>query len=75
MASASEYRELDDEELGTRLTEARQELFNLRFQLVTGQLDNYARVGHVRREIARLSTVRRERELAAAYPAEEQGNG
>ena len=46
---AAELRELDDDELETRLAEAKQELFNLRFQHVTGQLDNYARLGQVRR--------------------------
>ena len=49
MAKASELRELDDDQLVTRLDEAKQELFNLRFQLVTGQLDNTARMGQVKR--------------------------
>jgi large subunit ribosomal protein L29 len=54
-----------------RLSEARRELFNLRFQLATGQLDNSARLGEVRREIARLVTFLREREIAAHEAAEE----
>lgn len=66
MARASELRELDDTELLTRLEEAREELFNLRFQHATGQLDNTARLAQVRRDIARLGTVVREREIEAA---------
>ena len=66
MGKADELRELHDPELTVRLDEAKQELFNLRFQLVTGQLDNPARIGEVRRDIARIKTVIREREIAAA---------
>ncbi len=66
MTKAAELRELNDDELETRLAEASQELFNLRFQHVTGQLDNYARIGQVRRELARITTLLREREIAAA---------
>ncbi|NNN03734.1 MAG: 50S ribosomal protein L29 [Acidimicrobiaceae bacterium] len=62
----SELRELPDHELLERLGESRRELFNLRFQLATGQLENSARLGQVRREIARLSTLVREREISAA---------
>ena len=58
--------EIDDDGLLQRLAEAKQELFNLRFQLVTGQLDNPARIGEVRRDIARIKTIIREREIAAA---------
>jgi large subunit ribosomal protein L29 len=61
---ARELRDLVDDELLTRLGEAKQELFNLRFQHVTGQLDNYARLSQVRRDIARAETVLRERELS-----------
>jgi len=67
----AELRLLGDNEMVERLTEARRELFNLRFQLATGQLDNSARLGMVRRDIARLSTFLREREIAAAEAAEE----
>ena len=74
MAKPSELRELDDDELDNRLREAREELFNLRFQHVTGQLDNYARLGQVKRDIARMSTLLREREIAA-YEAQEAANG
>ncbi len=66
MAKPAELREMDEDELNTRLAEAKQELFNLRFQHVTGQLDNYARLGQVRRDVARIATVLREREIAAA---------
>lgn len=62
----AEMRLLSDAELVGRLGEARRELFNLRFQLATGQLENSARLGEVRRDIARLSTFVREREIAAA---------
>jgi large subunit ribosomal protein L29 len=67
---AAELRELNDDELETRLAEANQELFNLRFQHVTGQLDNYARIGQVRKELARITTLLREREIAAAEAEE-----
>jgi large subunit ribosomal protein L29 len=71
MASpTAELRDMPDDELATRLAEARQELFNLRFQHVTGQLDNYARLGQLRKEIARLETILRENEIAAAEAAE-----
>ena len=63
MPGAAEIRELDDEELVNKLLEARKELFNLRFQAATGRLDNNARVTQVRRDIARLLTVQRAREL------------
>jgi large subunit ribosomal protein L29 len=64
MASASEIRDLNTAELVDRLAETREELFNLRFQNATGQLDNYRRLGVLRREVARINTVLRERELA-----------
>jgi len=73
MASSSrvtELREMSDDELVTRLSEARQELFNLRFQHVTGQLDNYARLGQVKKDVARMQTLLREREIAMAEAAE-----
>ncbi|MBV8979378.1 MAG: 50S ribosomal protein L29 [Acidimicrobiia bacterium] len=59
-----------DEELLNRLAEAKQELFNLRFQHVTGQLDNYARLPQVKREVARINTILREREIEAAEAME-----
>lgn len=60
---AHELRELNAEELKTRLTEAKEELFNLRFQAATGQLTNNRRLRTVKRDIARIYTVIREREL------------
>jgi large subunit ribosomal protein L29 len=66
MATATELRELDIEELESRLSESKRELFNLRFQVVTGQLDNVSRIGHVRRDVARIKTILREQEIAAA---------
>ncbi|HEX5594934.1 MAG TPA: 50S ribosomal protein L29 [Micromonosporaceae bacterium] len=61
--TAPELRELSDEELVTKLREAKAELFNLRVQAATGQLDNNRRLQVVRREIARVYTIMREREL------------
>jgi large subunit ribosomal protein L29 len=75
MAKPAELREMDEDELSNRLAEAKQELFNLRFQHVTGQLDNYARLGQVRRDVARIATVLREREIAAAEAEAEAGLG
>jgi len=70
MSKATELRDADESELETRLAEAKQELFNLRFQIVTGQLDNSARLRDVRRDIARILTVLREKEIEAAEAAE-----
>ena len=67
---AEELRAMDDGELEGRLAEARQELFNLRFQIVTGQLDNNARIGQVKRDVARIQTLLREREIAEAESLE-----
>lgn len=64
-----EIRELSDEQLTTKLDEARAELFNLRFQMATSQLDNTARVSTVKRDIARIQTEMRAREIAAAKAA------
>jgi large subunit ribosomal protein L29 len=61
--SAAELRELAHEELVLRLRESKEELFNLRFQMATGQLDNNRRLRTVRHDIARIYTVMREREL------------
>jgi large subunit ribosomal protein L29 len=69
---AAELRELNDTELEHRLGEAKEELFNLRFQNATGQLDNIARIPHVRREVARIETLLREREIVAAEQLEAQ---
>ena len=61
---ASEIRELTDDELDRKLDESRQELFNLRFQHATGALENTTRMGHVKKDIARLLTLQRERDAA-----------
>jgi large subunit ribosomal protein L29 len=59
----TELRELADDELLTKLKESKEELFNLRFQAATGQLENHGRLRAVRKDIARLYTIMREREL------------
>jgi large subunit ribosomal protein L29 len=64
LTRTSELRDLTDDELDHRLIERRQELFNLRFQSVTGALENTARLKLAKREIARILTVRTEREAA-----------
>ena len=61
--SASELVELNDAELANRLREFKEELFNLRFQAATGQLESHGRLRHVKRDIARIYTIMREREL------------
>jgi large subunit ribosomal protein L29 len=66
MTRARELRELGDEALEQKLAEAKEELFNLRFQHATGQLDNTTRLGELKREIARVHTLQREREISAA---------
>ena len=70
--TAAEIRDLADEELVSRLGEAKEELFNLRFQVATGQLDNNRRLQHVRRDIARIYTVMRERELGISAAATDE---
>ena len=64
--TSAELRELPDDELLQKFSEGKEELFNLRFQNVTGQLDNPRRIPQVKREIARVMTVMREREIAVA---------
>jgi len=59
----AELRGLQDEELMSKLREAKEELFNLRFQAATGQLENAGRLKSVRRDMARIYTILREREL------------
>ena len=66
----SEVREMDREELMEALAEAKEEQFNLRFQVATNQLDNTSRIKDVKRDIARILTVLRERELASSAEAE-----
>ncbi len=66
MARGKALTELDDTDLIERLTETKQEYFNLRFQFATGQLDSPARLRHARRDVARVLTELRAREIAAA---------
>jgi large subunit ribosomal protein L29 len=66
LTRASELRDLTDDDLDQRLAERRQELFNLRFQSVTGALENHARLRVAKREIARILTVVNEREAEKA---------
>ena len=63
--NAAELRELSNEELAEALAEAKEERFNLRFQYATNQLDNTSRITEVKKDIARILTVLRERELDA----------
>jgi large subunit ribosomal protein L29 len=67
-----EVRELETEDLHVRIAELKEELFNLRFQLATGQLDNHRRIRELKRDVARIRTILRERDyeaLAAARAA------
>jgi len=66
MVTAAQISEYDTEELERQLTETRRELFNLRFQLATGQLDNFTRLTSVRKDVARMLTELRNREIAEA---------
>jgi large subunit ribosomal protein L29 len=68
---AAELRELSEQELITRLRDAKAELFNLRVQNATGQLDNNRRLQTVRRDIARIYTIMRERELGLSVAPDE----
>jgi large subunit ribosomal protein L29 len=68
---AAELRELSEQELIARLREAKAELFNLRVQNATGQLDNNRRLQTVRRDIARIYTIMRERELGLSVAPDE----
>ena len=67
----AELRELHDDELETRLRESKEELFNLRFQMATGQLDNNRRLRTVRHDIARIYTILHERELGLSVAPQE----
>ena len=70
-----ELRELNDVELSEQHDELKQELFNLRFQMATGQLDNPMLLKQARRDIARVLTVQREREIAAAREQAQRPRG
>jgi len=69
--TAVDLRNATEEELDSRLADAKIELFNLRFQAATGQLETHGRLRAVRKEIARIYTVKRERELGIVTVAEE----
>ena len=69
---ASELADLDADELAAKLAEAKEELFNLRFQSATGQLESHGRLRAVRKEIARIYTVLRERELGIITDVEDE---
>jgi large subunit ribosomal protein L29 len=70
---SSDLRDLPIEEMRQRLADTKEELFNLRFQNATGQLDNYKRIGELRRDVARIKTMLRERELASGPHENLQG--
>ena len=73
MASKAEgFRDIDDASLVQALADAKEALFNLRFQNATGQLDNHASIGEARRKVARINTELRNREIAAAEALETQ---
>jgi large subunit ribosomal protein L29 len=62
----AEIKELGHEEIVSKLEETKEELFNLRFQNATGQLDNYKRIRELKRDVARIKTILREQEIASA---------
>ena len=70
--TASELRSSSPEELTSKLAEAKEELFNLRFQSATGQLESHGRLRAVRKEIARIYTVLRERELGIIIDVDDE---
>ena len=67
---SQEIRDLSHEEMVKKLEETKEELFNLRFQNATGQLDNYKRIRELKRDVARIKTVMRQQEIAAAEATE-----
>ena len=71
MARGKALKELSDNDLIVALNDSKEELFNLRFQIVTGQLDNYSRIKEVKKNVARAMTELRDREIAAAEELEE----
>jgi len=72
--AATDLRGSSEEELDGKLAEAKIELFNLRFQAATGQLESHGRLRAVRKEIARIYTVKRERELGIVTLADEEAD-
>jgi large subunit ribosomal protein L29 len=75
VTKAAELRHLDNDSLEEKLRESKEELFNLRFQAATGQLESHGRLQQVRREIARIYTVLRERELGIIGQVEPEDEG
>jgi large subunit ribosomal protein L29 len=75
ITTATELRNLSQPDLATKLAEAKEELFNLRFQAATGQLENHGGLRTVRRDIARIYTVLRERELGITETVEDEKSG
>ena len=71
MVKATELRELNDAELANKLREAKEELFNLRFQLATGELEDFSRINDLRKDVARVNTLLRQREIALAEGVEQ----
>jgi large subunit ribosomal protein L29 len=71
MKNAAEIRMLTDAELVQAINDAKEEMFNLRFQWESGQLEDYTRIRQLKKEVARFLTIQRERELAAALIREE----
>ena len=74
MTAAAALRELVDDQLLDQLEESKHELFNLRFQFATGQIENSGRISQVKRDVARINTILREREIAAAEAATMEDN-
>ena len=74
MAKAKALADLGDPDLLEALSDAKEELFNLRFQNATGQLDNTSRISHVKKDIARLRTELRAREIVAAEAMADEGD-
>ena len=71
MKRATEIRQMTSPELAQAIQDAKEEMFNLRFQWASGQLEDATRIKQLRKDIARLLTIQRERELAAAFIREE----
>jgi large subunit ribosomal protein L29 len=69
IVKASELKDMTADELQKALAETKEELFNLRFQNATGQLDNYKRLGELRKDVARIKTIMRQNELAQSEQA------
>jgi large subunit ribosomal protein L29 len=69
IVKSAELRELNDAELANKLRESKEELFNLRFQLATGQLEDFSRINDLRKDVARCNTLLRQREIALAEGA------